>query len=1175
MKKFLVGLLAAIVAGSTHAGGVYGGGGGENDLWPLAAFTNYGVTADSAYRGDWGAAVSNRESGAPVVGGAFIATSYSVTNTGVRPIIAYSNRRIVVTDAGNSYPGDAWGKYEAGVPNSNSWIWDTQNTKHWGVGVIASLDGYNAYGLDSSTIPGDWEARSSYGAVSGTVHVAYDSDFFTTEYVARTITNLVADFSGLYGDGSHITNISATQVGADTVGSAAVVQSNLTTSYTVLGGALVSHVTNTVLHVSDHDRTNWDGKATLEDVAAVGYVTDISGITAAQVGAVATNDARYLAALTNGALYATTAQGTNADTAWQNPVGASNWTWTKTATEVMLTLYTGPNDVVIPDMLDGLPVTGFGLVFKTNTSITLVNGGNHITAIDYEAFGYCYALTSVSLPSVTSVGGSAFTQCTALTNVSLPSVTNIDVYAFWNCRALTSISFPKAENVGNFAFRYCYALTNVSLPLALNVGMTTFNNCVALTSVSLPSAISIGSAAFDYCNALTSVSLPSAISIGAGAFDHCNALTSISLPSVTSVGFSAFDHCYALTSVSLPSVTSVGFSAFEHCVALTSVSLGRDAPAQNINIYNMATSVTNYITNPTSIGWGTTWCGRPVVRLPVHANTFYGSGTNLLGITAAQVGAIATNDAGYLHLLGDAWYAGDSITNAVDAIAREYNTLTSNAIPSGANYDAAGSAAGVQSNLTGHVTNTVPHVSDGDRTSWDGKATLADVAAVGYVTDSSAFGGATNILTYGSTSTGTYDEVSRTLTMPAETEDTNYLTKIGGTVFGPVYSTSSSSLIGGSPQQDELPTAGWIRNLFSASGEAFYSTTNIMEAAWSTNNYACSTVTQTAFSRIYTTPTNAQYLGWVSTTNRVSYLGGNVIVVNAYLSRQGGSGSPTVSLHPEIYFSTGTGALLGDCDAEPRTIATGTNLYQWVIPIPPQLFTNLVYIIRAFKIDAITGTTRPNVMVLGGGTYPSSFMVSGLSAGQGYIYEAPSDGGLYGRKNQSWTAALAIDGNGVGITNLNAENLASGILPFGRLTTNSIPGGLSFFVTDGTNRWYTRDGSSFTNIVPSGGSTVLTPYQSYTDTVTPDAGGTATVAYANGTLIKIIAVTSPTTITFDNLDFPTNGVSRVCVELWSYTNSIAFSTTIKPSTSTLMLSTTNWTSLFFRRSGNATWRWRQ
>ncbi len=379
------------------------------------------------------------------------------------------------------------------------------------------------------------------------------------------------------------------------------------------------------------------------------------------------------------------------------------------------------------------------------------------------------------------------------------------------------------------------------------------------------------------------------------------------------------------------------------------------------------------------------------------------------------------------------WHPGDSVTNAVDEVARANNTLTSNAIPTTASqvgavptndtrylasltnaaaFDVAGAAAGVQNSLSVHSTNGMAHLT--------------------------LFGETiTNVSINGVDGTRSNRSVHLTYSEPP---DTNFLEKIGGTVSGPIYTTSSTAQAGGNPQQSELTTAGWIRQLISASGQAFYATTNLMPAAWSPTNFGFSSVTQAvAFSRVYVAPTNSQYIGWVTTTNLQSYLGGNTITINAYLSRQGGGGGPTVTLHPEIYFSYSTNTALanltGDFIAEPRAIATGTNLYQWVVPIPPQTFTAAVYILRTFKIDAITGSTRPNVAFVGGGSTPSHILVAGLSAGQGYVYEAPVDGGIYGRKNQSWVGAVGTNDTRylAGLTNESRYWQNAAIIP---LATN-------------------------------------------------------------------------------------------------------------------------------------------
>jgi hypothetical protein len=154
-----------------------------------------------------------------------------------------------------------------------------------------------------------------------------------------------------------------------------------------------------------------------------------------------------------------------AATAWQNPASSTNWAWTKTATAVTLTGYSGPNDVVIPDMLDGLPVTGFGTIFA-GVAITSISGGGNVITIDEGAFGGCEALTSVTLYNVTTIGDDAFGpvvtfKCGALTSVTLPNVTTIGLRAFQFCSSLTSIRLDNAATIGDFAFFGCLAMTSV------------------------------------------------------------------------------------------------------------------------------------------------------------------------------------------------------------------------------------------------------------------------------------------------------------------------------------------------------------------------------------------------------------------------------------------------------------------------------------------------------------------------------------------------------------------------------------------------------------------------------------------------------------------------------------------------------------------------------------------
>jgi len=269
-----------------------------------------------------------------------------------------------------------------------------------------------------------------------------------------------------------------------------------------------------------------------------------------------------------------------ASNAWQNPASATNWTWTSDGKEITLTSYNFTSlDVVIPDMLDGLPVTGFGTIFSpayVGSVITSISGGNNITTVGESAFYGCTALTSVSLPNATTIGESAFVGCTALTSVSLPNATTVGDWVFGSCTALTSVSLPNATTVGDWGF------------------------------------------------------------------GSCTALTSVSLPNATTVRESAFGSCTALTSVSLPNATTIGGWAFQGCTALTSVTFAQNAPAEATDVYTGSPNVTNYVANPTATGWGATWNGMPVVRMNGFFDEVTIAGTNLQTTLAGKVGTDRT-----------------------------------------------------------------------------------------------------------------------------------------------------------------------------------------------------------------------------------------------------------------------------------------------------------------------------------------------------------------------------------------------------------------------------------------------------------------------------------------------------------------------------------------------------
>ena len=94
--------------------------------------------------------------------------------------------------------------------------------------------------------------------------------------------------------------------------------------------------------------------------------------------------------------------------------------------KVTITDYTGAGgDVVVPDTIDGRPVTCIG----------------------DNAFCYCTGLTSITLPdSLTVIGNYAFYGCTNLTSITLPnSLITIGEWAFYGCPAAITIRKKEDE----------------------------------------------------------------------------------------------------------------------------------------------------------------------------------------------------------------------------------------------------------------------------------------------------------------------------------------------------------------------------------------------------------------------------------------------------------------------------------------------------------------------------------------------------------------------------------------------------------------------------------------------------------------------------------------------------------------------------------------------------------
>jgi hypothetical protein len=382
------------------------------------------------------------------------------------------------------------------------------------------------------------------GAVTGV-----QSQLLTSALQPASITNLVP-YTGaassvdlgtnsltaklFIGDGSGLTNLNLSTVASESITSDKLAIGAVTAEKLAVGSVGTNNAVQSEWNA--WARAQVPAQTQQVYVATAGTATTAGTVTGAQSNTIAcalqpantngwtvsAHDAWITAPTATNIAQAVVAPYTNAiATAWQNPASATNWTWTSDGKEITLTGYnfaTGGPAVVVPDMLDGLPVRSIiAGVFNSGdpgyigTAIASVSGGNNITTI----------------------GDHAFFDCTNLTTVSLPQV------------------------------------------------------------------VTIGAATFVYC--------------------------------------------YQLTTVDLRNATTIGDHSFRYCTNLTSLTFSQNAPAEGSGVFSFIpdNQVTNYVTNPTATGWGTTWNSRPVVRLDMYGN-LTGNATTATTVTGAQSNLIAS-----------------------------------------------------------------------------------------------------------------------------------------------------------------------------------------------------------------------------------------------------------------------------------------------------------------------------------------------------------------------------------------------------------------------------------------------------------------------------------------------------------------------------------------------------
>ncbi len=222
-------------------------------------------------------------------------------------------------------------------------------------------------------------------------------------------------------------------------------------------------------------------------------------------------------------------------------------------------LYGSGQRVVVPQTIQGYPVT----------------------AIGYQAF-LGRGVTQVVLPeTITVIDRGAFSACTNLESINLPAgLTHIGEFAFDGCYSLTGhlVIPPKIQEISDGAFRYCESLSGVTLPPELKtISSEAFNGCSGILQLEFPQSVQeIGPYAFAYCNSLTRLTLPEGLTeLADGLVKGCSSLTELSIPnSVVTVGDYALALLDSMKELQLPSgITKIGAYGFAGSYRLSTVHL--------------------------------------------------------------------------------------------------------------------------------------------------------------------------------------------------------------------------------------------------------------------------------------------------------------------------------------------------------------------------------------------------------------------------------------------------------------------------------------------------------------------------------------------------------------------------------------------------------------------------
>lgn len=242
-----------------------------------------------------------------------------------------------------------------------------------------------------------------------------------------------------------------------------------------------------------------------------------------------------------------------------------------------------PDEVIIPDKLGGISVTGIGKDAFSGAKVKSVTIPDTVETINAFAFADCPNLVTIKVPQTTIAAyEGAFKNCKALTEISINSAFES---SFEGCTNLKTVTIPERSfisfmEIRSRAFKGCSSLQEVSISDAmesLTIGSYAFEGCTQLKSFKISNnSISLGKSAFSGCTKLSDVALKGKIKGKTEAFHNCTSLTSLTIEGDVTLACGSFKGCTSLEKVTfngdvIAIFSSSANSLFEGCPSLKKV----------------------------------------------------------------------------------------------------------------------------------------------------------------------------------------------------------------------------------------------------------------------------------------------------------------------------------------------------------------------------------------------------------------------------------------------------------------------------------------------------------------------------------------------------------------------------------------------------------------------------